>query len=354
MDGDAVFIQAVGECLHSRGYDVIPIGDPAALIGELISAQHRLVLLGIDFPGIDGLELLREIKRNDGSTQVIVLTGTFAMASVIQSFRDGAEACFLKPMATIDPLVEAVEDAFRKTERWWECLGDLAKRTHARAAALSGESTEARSQGSTSLGKDAQKCSVENRRRWTRYRAEAKEITVVADGGRQEAVVVDESFGGISLLMDNPTHVLSDGEITLVYQGVAMQGIVRHVRPEEDGGCRVGIEWLRSSRGTDRSPRTVTRQGETLFVSFCGLRLADRVVRNLVTHGVCVRLPNGSEHNAKEDVLYPVTRTQRQRELERLGPEVTMLLGIYELGKQESKESAIQAILDLEYGDSWK
>ena len=46
-------------------------------------------------------------------------------------------------------------------------------------------------------------------------------------------------------------------------------------------------------------------------------------------------------------------RNERQRELEEHGQEATMLLGIYQLGKHETQESAIHAILDLEYDDSW-
>ena len=132
-----------------------------------------------------------------------------------------------------------------------------------------------------------------------------------------------------------------------------MQGIVRRVQPEGDGQYRVGIEWLRTFRGPAESPRTAVRQGDTLFLPFCGLRLACRVLRQLADRRVCVRLPNGSEHEITEDTLVSATKAQRQCELEQPGQELTMLLGIYQLGNEESSESAIQVILDLEYGDSW-
>ncbi len=275
MDRDPGFTQAVVERLKARGIDVIPARGPAALIAELITSRQRVVLLDMDFPDIDGAELLREIKRHDGCTQVIVLTARAAMAAVIQSFRYGAEACFLKPLATLEQLVEAVEDAFRKTERWWECLRDVTERRRAQAAALLAESAETQTEDSRKAADNGQKRFGENRRQWTRYRAGAKEITVVADGRRQRAMVVDESFGGIGLLMDNPVQVLLNREITLVSQGVPLQGIVRRVQPAEEGGYRVGIEWLRSRGGSDaRHEPEKQETGEAatpvIFAGECG------------------------------------------------------------------------------------
>jgi DNA-binding response OmpR family regulator len=253
MHGDPAFARSVRDCLTTRGIDVILARDPAALIAELITERQRVVLLDLDFPDVDGVELLREIKRNDGCTQVIVLTAGTAMSTAIQSFRCGAEACFLKPTATLEPLVGAVEDAFRKMDRWWECLRDITRRKQAQATALLGGNAETQTEDARKAANNGQKRFVEKRRQWTRYRTGGKEVAVLVDGRRQRAMVVDESFGGIGLLMDNHAQALLDREITVVSQGVLVQGLVRWVQPDEEGGCRMGIEWLRSGGRSDAS-----------------------------------------------------------------------------------------------------
>jgi DNA-binding NtrC family response regulator len=86
------------------------------------------VILDIDMPGINGLDLLREIKAYDGGIQVIMLTGMVSLSTLLQSFRWGAEACIFKPLGDLDPLLEALEDTFRKINRWWTALEELSQR----------------------------------------------------------------------------------------------------------------------------------------------------------------------------------------------------------------------------------
>lgn len=253
MGIDSEFTRALVECLVGRGINVVSVETPALLIAELKTCQHRVVVFDIDFPGIDGLELLREIKRYDGCTQVIGLTSIDVVALLIQSYQDGAEACFLKPAATMESIVAAVEDVFQKIDRWWDCLRDVVKYKQTRGAVPPHESMEGRTlAGMMNAADDSQKCPASNRRQWTRYPTQGKQITVVTDRSQQAAVVVDESFGGIGLLMDNPVPVSVGGEITLVYRGVPMRGIVRRIQTEEDGRFLAGIEWLKTPPGSTR------------------------------------------------------------------------------------------------------
>jgi DNA-binding NtrC family response regulator len=128
VDDDPQITRLVGEQLRSRGYDVTSLNDPTETMKELMTAQHRIIILDIDMPNLNGLDLLQDIKTYDGGVQVIMLTGIVTLTTVLRSLRLGAEACFFKPMPSIDPLVEALEDIFRKNERWWIALDDLSHR----------------------------------------------------------------------------------------------------------------------------------------------------------------------------------------------------------------------------------
>jgi len=128
VDDDPQITRLIDEQLRARGYQVTSLNDPTEAMKELIAAQHRIILLDIDMPNLNGLELLRDIKAHDGGVQVVMLTGLVTLGTVLQSLRWGAEACFFKPMTNLDSLVEAIEDIFRKNERWWMALDDLAHR----------------------------------------------------------------------------------------------------------------------------------------------------------------------------------------------------------------------------------
>jgi CheY-like chemotaxis protein len=127
-DDDPVFTALVAELLKDHGYDVTSVNDPSEVLPRLLRAQQRVVLLDIDMPRIDGIELLKQIKAFDGGIQVILLTGLVTMTSMLQGLRWGAEACFFKPMIDIAPLAEALSDCFRKSDRWWTSLDALSQR----------------------------------------------------------------------------------------------------------------------------------------------------------------------------------------------------------------------------------
>lgn len=131
VDDDQQVTRVVAERLAVHGYQVTWLNDPARAVKELMQNQWRVVLLDIDMPGINGLDLLREIKAYDGGIQVIMLTGVVTLSSILQSFRWGAEACLFKPLETIEPLLEALEDTFRKIDRWSATLEELSRRRRA-------------------------------------------------------------------------------------------------------------------------------------------------------------------------------------------------------------------------------
>ena len=128
IDDDQSFLKMVSKKLSLSGYDVHCLDDAKNTSRELITTGARLVLLDIDMPEIDGLTLLKDIKRHDGGIQVIMLTGVVSMTTVLQSMRWGAEACVFKPIVDLRPLTIAIDAAFEKIDRWWMALDDLNQR----------------------------------------------------------------------------------------------------------------------------------------------------------------------------------------------------------------------------------
>jgi len=127
VDDDPQITRLVGQRLKALGYEVTSLNDPRQALEELNRLHQRLVLLDIDMPHVDGLELLRQIKASHGGTQVIMLTGLVNMQTLLQSFRWGAEFCLFKPIGDMQPLLETIDRTFWKIDQWWKALGHLSE-----------------------------------------------------------------------------------------------------------------------------------------------------------------------------------------------------------------------------------
>jgi CheY-like chemotaxis protein len=131
VDDDPQLTRLVAHYLRPLGYEVTCLNDPTQTLQMLSESQHRLILLDIDMPHVNGLDLLRQIKHAHGGTQVIMLTGQVSTQTLLQSYRWGAEFCISKPLTSAAPLLEVVEAVFWKIDHWWNALAELSKQRRA-------------------------------------------------------------------------------------------------------------------------------------------------------------------------------------------------------------------------------
>lgn len=84
--------------------------DGLSALKLLSSAEPDVIVLDLRMPGMDGLEVLREIRVRDALTPVILLTGNLDVDRVIQVMDQGVANVLLKP-CPIETLVSTIEDA---------------------------------------------------------------------------------------------------------------------------------------------------------------------------------------------------------------------------------------------------
>ena len=82
-----------------EGFELIGVGQTFAESEELIDIfKPNLVLLDMDFPDGDGIELLHKIRQQYLDTDVICITAAKDVSTLQQAIRGGVFAYVLKPM----------------------------------------------------------------------------------------------------------------------------------------------------------------------------------------------------------------------------------------------------------------
>jgi len=101
--------------LATKGYRVTGVADGQAAINALAENPPDLVLLDLMIPGVDGLEVCRQIKDNAKTRHipVIVVTAKKSEADRERGIKAGADMYFTKPFRSAE-LIEAVESYLHK------------------------------------------------------------------------------------------------------------------------------------------------------------------------------------------------------------------------------------------------
>jgi len=83
-----------------------------------------LVILDLKMPGIQGTEVLKEIKRQHSEIEVIVLTGYGSLKSAIESIRYGAADYLLKPF-NVAEIISVINKTMNKKKLYDDLKGFL-------------------------------------------------------------------------------------------------------------------------------------------------------------------------------------------------------------------------------------
>jgi two-component system NtrC family response regulator len=96
--------------LEGEGYEVEDANSAAEALDKLGKTAYQLVLADIKMPGIDGLEMLRQIKELDENIVVIVMTGYSSLETAIKAIKYNAHNYLTKPFDDPDAVLAAVEN----------------------------------------------------------------------------------------------------------------------------------------------------------------------------------------------------------------------------------------------------
>src|SRR5262245_9850523 len=120
VEDEVAIAEAVSARLVSEGYKVRVAHDGPEALRDVAEERPDLVVLDLMLPGMDGLEVCREIQRNDW-IPVLMLTARTEEADKVAGFAVGADDYLTKPFS-LRELTARVKAIIRRMDR----IGDLA------------------------------------------------------------------------------------------------------------------------------------------------------------------------------------------------------------------------------------
>lgn len=104
IDDETSFADNLVKLLTRRGYEAVAAYDGAAAVRCFAENEFDVVVLDLRMPGMNGLEVLKFIKKNRPLVETIILTGHGSVDSAMDGMRMGAFDYAMKPIVLGDLL----------------------------------------------------------------------------------------------------------------------------------------------------------------------------------------------------------------------------------------------------------
>ena len=117
VDDERDIIELVSYNLEKEGFKVISAMDGEKALELVSSKEPEIIILDLMLPGIDGLDVCRELKRNDktSSIPIIMLTAKGEESDIVIGLELGADDYITKPFSP-RILVARVKAVLRRIE----------------------------------------------------------------------------------------------------------------------------------------------------------------------------------------------------------------------------------------------
>jgi len=118
VEDDPDIVELVDHYLKAEGFRVEAVGDGRHALERLRAGSHDLVILDLQLPGMDGLTLCAELRRDERTRAlpVIMLTARADEADRVVGLEVGADDYVVKPFSPKE-LVARVRALMRRLER---------------------------------------------------------------------------------------------------------------------------------------------------------------------------------------------------------------------------------------------
>jgi len=143
VEDDQEIAQVLQRSLRMEGYDVKLTDDGAQALDDTQAFLPDLIVLDLGLPGMDGIEVARQLRRDEDDTPILMLTARDALDSRVEGLDVGADDYLPKPFSLAE-LQARLRALHRRGKVEPELLrsGSLELDTTARELRVNGTSVE--------------------------------------------------------------------------------------------------------------------------------------------------------------------------------------------------------------------
>jgi DNA-binding NtrC family response regulator len=98
VEDDDTLRELLAEVLRGWGYQAVIVASGARAVELLETQLFEVAIVDIHLPEMDGVELLRHLKRHDPSIEVLMMTGDPTVATAVETLKLGAYDYLTKPL----------------------------------------------------------------------------------------------------------------------------------------------------------------------------------------------------------------------------------------------------------------
>ena len=125
IDDEPDIVRVLSMSLKADGYDVIPAHSGVEGIEIFEKEKPEIVLTDIKMPGMDGIEVLKQVKSIEPESEVIIITGHGDIDNTIEALQFGVSDFINKPVRD-----EALTIALKRAREKLEIKQQLKEYTH--------------------------------------------------------------------------------------------------------------------------------------------------------------------------------------------------------------------------------
>lgn len=113
VEDDPLIGQGLELGLQQRDFNVEWVTDGLEALSRARKSQYDCLLLDLNLPQLEGMEILRRLREAGNGVSVIIITAMDAISSRIDGLNAGADDYVVKPVA-IDELVARIQAVYRR------------------------------------------------------------------------------------------------------------------------------------------------------------------------------------------------------------------------------------------------
>jgi DNA-binding NtrC family response regulator len=97
VDDEMIVREALSNYLREDGYEAVAVETGEEALKKVEGERWNVLFVDLKMPGMDGLEVLREVKKITSDLPVIIITAYATIDSAVQAMKDGAYDYIVKP-----------------------------------------------------------------------------------------------------------------------------------------------------------------------------------------------------------------------------------------------------------------